>query len=103
MRAARLFALLLVLSPPAAALAADKPVVVVGSPGSDTTVIKDGAGIKDGASTSVLKRVPAGVVGIMGKDKVILHSDGRGTTVGKVGKDKVLCHSDPKSGVTLCK
>lgn len=82
---------------PLCAVAADKPVVVVSPPGSDTTVIKDGA------ETSVLKQTPTGTVGKMGKDTVILHSDGRGNTVGKVGKDKLFCHTDAKSGVTICK
>jgi len=87
----------LVLLLPVAAWADDKPLIVVSPPGSGTTIVKDGA------ETSVLKQTPTGTVGKMGKDKVILHSDGRGNTIGKVGKDKLFCHTDPRSGVSICK
>lgn len=82
---------------PVVAVAEDKPLVVVSPPGSGTTIIKDGG------ETSVLKQTPTGTVGKMGKDKVILHSDGRGNTIGKIGKDKLFCHTDPRSGVSICK
>ncbi|MCA1909643.1 MAG: hypothetical protein LDL39_14890 [Magnetospirillum sp.] len=95
MRSLALLAVVLLL--PVAALADDKPLVVVSPPGSGTTVIKDGA------ETSVLKQTPTGMVGKMGKDKVILHNDGKGNTIGKVGKDKLFCHTDPRSGVSICK
>ncbi|MGE4278884.1 MAG: hypothetical protein AB7G62_04815 [Magnetospirillum sp.] len=82
---------------PVVAGADDKPVIVVSPPGSGTTIVKDGG------ETSVLKQTPTGTVGKMGKDKVILHSDGKGNTVGKIGKDTLFCHTDPRSGVSICK
>lgn len=81
-----------------AAAAEDKTkTVILSPPGSGTTI-----GKIDG-ETVLLKKTPAGTIGRIGKDKVILHSDGRGNTMAKVGKDKVFCHSDPSSGLTICK
>lgn len=53
--------------------------------------------------TIMLQNTPTGTVGKMGKDKVILHKGGNGTTMGKVGNQKMFCHSDPVTGLTLCK
>lgn len=82
----------------ASSWAADrKPTVIVPDAGNGTTV-----GKIDG-ETVVLMKTPNGTVGKIGKDTMVLHSDGKGTTVGKVGKDKVFCHTDPGSGITICK
>lgn len=89
------FALLLASSP---AWAGDgKPTVIVPNAGGDTTVAKING------ETVLLKKTPNGTVGKIGKDTVILHSDGKGNTIGKIGKDKLFCHTDPKSGITVCK
>jgi hypothetical protein len=74
-----------------------KPTIIIPDAGNGTTI-----GKVDG-ETVLLKKTPNGTVGKIGKDKVILHSDGKGTTIGKIGKDKVFCHTDPKSGITICK
>lgn len=74
-----------------------KATIIVPDTGTGVTV-----GKVDG-ETVLLKKTPNGTVGRIGKDTVILHSDGKGTTVGKVGNDKLLCHTDPRSGVTICK
>ncbi|MEW5728590.1 MAG: hypothetical protein AB1918_12260 [Pseudomonadota bacterium] len=90
-----LFALLLAASP---AWGGDgKPTVIVPDAGGGTTVAKING------ETVVLKKTPNGTVGKIGKDTVILHSDGKGNTIGKIGKDKLFCHTDPKSGITICK
>ncbi len=81
----------------AGAWAETKPTVIVSPPGSDTTI-----GKVDG-ETVVLKKIPTGTVGKVGKDKVILHSDGNGNTIGKIGNGKVFCHSDAATGLTICK
>ncbi|MBI2242279.1 MAG: hypothetical protein HYU59_15945 [Magnetospirillum gryphiswaldense] len=95
MRSVAAFVLVLLL--PLAVWADDKPLIVVSPPGSGTTIVKDGD------EKTVLKETPNGTIGKMGKDKVILHSDGKGNTIGKIGKDKVFCHTDPRSGVSICK
>lgn len=83
------------------ALAADggasSPTIILSDPASGRTM-----GKIDG-ETIILQKTQTGMVGKMGKDKVLLHSDRNGNTVGKVGDRKLFCHSDPVSGLTLCK
>lgn len=92
----RAVALVLLLAA-SAARAGDKPTVIVPNAGGDTTVAKING------ETVLLKKTPNGTVGKIGKDTVILHSDGKGNTIGKIGKDKLFCHTDPRTGVTICK
>lgn len=87
---------------PAAALAADPP-----RSSADTVILADpeqGRTMgKVGGEPLILLDTGNGTVGKMGKDKVMLHKDGRGNTLGKVGDRKLFCHTDAVSGVTLCK
>jgi len=82
----------------AAASAADKTdTIILSDPQQGRTL-----GKIDG-ETVVLQRTPTGTIGKIGKDKVILHKDGRGNTMGKVGDKKIFCHSDPVTGFRICK
>lgn len=98
-------ALLCALSVALPALAADrddrtrKPadMVILSDPAEARTVGKARSG------AIVLQQVPGGTIGKAGKHKVMLQSDGMGTTLGKVGDRRLLCHTDAASGVTLCK